>query len=504
MWLTQLLDRNRQCHGERTALVDARRTLTWRELDERVQAIAGGLLRLGLRPGDRVAVVSKDRTEAVETYFALARVGAVFVPVDPGLPGPETARIVRQVRAAAVIGESGSHGGGREFEVPVVLDLDGPWFEPSGLPGYDGPFPDVRQDDIAAIMHTSATTGPPKGVVWDHRSLMQVSLSWLAVTRPDDDITFINCSPLFHGSLAMSFTYLAAGARQVLLPDPGPADILQAIERHRATHLWLVPDLLHQLTRTALAERRDTASLREIVYGGAPISWRAYQEAASVFGCGFRQAYGVTEAGGHLAMLAPREHPAVRGHDGPGVPISAGRPLPGVSVRIGTPDGGEPPGREIGEVYVRSDSLMRGYWDDPGSTAEITRNGWLRTGDLGRMDGDGFLWLSGRRTDLIRADGHDIRPDDIERVLRAHAGVADSAVVGRPDPARGEVPIAYVVSASVQHPPTTSELAHLVAAELADHQVPASISFLDDLPRNAAGKVLRNVLRDMALSHSVP
>jgi acyl-CoA synthetase (AMP-forming)/AMP-acid ligase II len=501
MWLTQLLDRNRRCYGETIALVDERRSLTWRELDEQVRAIAGALLRLGLRPGDRVVIASRDRTEAVEAYFALARIGAAFVPVNPGLPALEADRIVRQVKAAAVIGESAAPGDRLAFDVPVVLDLDGPWFAAPGPPACDGLLPDVRPDDIAAIMHTSATTGSAKGIVWDHRSLMHVCLSWLAVAEPDDDMTFINCSPLYHGSLAMSFTYLAAGARQVLLPYPGPAEVLRAIERHRATHVWLVPDMLHQLTRAAVTERHDTASLREIVYGGAPTPWPVYAGAAGVFGCGFRQAYGVTEAGGHLAMLGPREHPPAAGQAPRGGLISAGRPLPGVSVRIKTPAGAESAGGEIGEVCVRSDSLMRGYWDDPRSTADVTRDGWLSTGDLGRIDDDGFLWLSGRCVDLIRTDGHDIRPADIERVLRTHNGVADSAVVGRPDPAYGEVPIAYVVPAGVPQLPTTGELVRLVAAELASHQVPASITFLDDLPRNAVGKVLRHVLRDMALSH---
>jgi acyl-coenzyme A synthetase/AMP-(fatty) acid ligase len=498
MWLTQLLDRNRRCFGDRTAIIDQHRTLTWRELDERVRAVAGGLLRVGLRQGDRVAVVTADRVEAIEVYFALAHLGAAFVPVDPGLPAEAAVGIARQVRVAAVIVADDAAARDYAFDVPVVLSLAS--VADLALPPYDGPLPDVRPDDVLAIVRTSATTGPAKGVVWDSRGLMQVCLGWLAVAEPTDDMTFVNCAPLCHGSLAMSFAYLAAGARLVLVPDPSPEDVLLAIRRHRATHLWVVPELLRKLVAAARGTTPTTTTLREIGYGAAPLPWPVYRDAVRTFGCAFRQAYGATEAGGHFAMLGPREHPSATDRPATRVAISAGRPLPGVTVAIRSAAGTELPVGETGEVQVRSDSLMRGYWDDPHATAEATRDGWLRTGDLGSLDEHGYLWLSGRLADLISTDGQRTNLAEIEHVLRSHAGVVDSAVVGRPDPARGAVPVAYVV-ARAPEPPTGAELARLLATELAGHQQPAAITFVDDLPRSAAGKVVKHVLLDPAPDH---
>jgi acyl-CoA synthetase (AMP-forming)/AMP-acid ligase II len=502
MSLTQLLDRNRHCYGDRIALVDDYREITWAQLGERVRAIAADLLKLGLRHGDRVVVLARDRIEVFEAYFALASLGAAFVPVDPELAWVEVANVIAMARATAVIGEGGTQARLRDLNVPVVLDLDGPLFGPEVPPSVDGPLPDVRPDDIVAIMLTSATTGPAKGVVWDHRGLTQVCLSWLAAAEPSDDMTFISCSPVFHGSLAMSFAYMTAGACVVLTPGSNPAAVLRAVERHRVTHVWIVPEMLRHLARAVAGERADTTSLREIIYGSAPMSWDLYREAAETLRCSFRQAYGVTEAGGHVAMLAPSDHPRAGELPDRSGAIAAGRPLPAVCVEIQTTTGTESRHGEFGEVCVRSDSLMRGYWDDPWATAEVTRGGWLRTGDLGRIDEHGYLWLSGRIIDVIKRDGCDVHPAEIERVLRSHVGVADTAVVGRSDPAGGEVPVAYVVPADVSDRPTMDDLIRLVDTKLPTHQRPIVINFLEDLPRNRSGKVLRKILREMAVERA--
>ncbi|TXS35301.1 long-chain fatty acid--CoA ligase, partial [Streptomyces sp. uw30] len=447
MWLTQILDRNRRWRAGRTALVDERRAVTWSELAERVHTLAGGLLAQGLGPGDRVLLPAPERIEVFEAYFALARIGAVAVPVDSLGPAQETAAVARRTGAVAVLTDLANHTWAAGLGLPVALDLAGSHGDLSDLPPYQGPWPQVRPDDPVAVMHTSATTGRARAVVWDHRSLMQVCLAWLAEAGPVEEATLVNCAPLFHGSVAMSFTYMAGGARIVLPPASAPHRTLEAVTRHRATHLWLDPETLRHLLHAARTRPHDTGSLREIVYGGAPLPWEVYRDAARTFDCAFRQAYGAAEAGGHFAMLAPHEHPAPRTPPDRHPALGAGRPLPGVDVRIRRPDGTEADPGENGEICVRSDSLMRGYWADPRATAEATRGGWLHTGDLGRADAAGYLTLVGRQTDVITTGGRDVHPAEIERVLLSHAGVADTAVVGRPDPAHGEVPIAYVVPA---------------------------------------------------------
>ncbi|MGI5458727.1 class I adenylate-forming enzyme family protein [Streptomyces sp. CA-249302] len=496
MWLTQLLDRNHRSHAGRTALVDERRSVTWAELAERVDHLAGGLLARGVQPGDRILVPAAERIEVFEAYFALARIGAVSVPLDPLAPAQEAAAVARRTGAVAVLADPAAPSWAPDLDLPLV----GQAADEPNLPPCQGPWPQVRPDDPAAVMHTSATTGHARGVVWDHRGLMQVCLAWLAVSGPAEDATLVNCAPLFHSSVAMAFTYLAAGARVVLPPAADPERTLEAVARHRATHLWLDPETLRHLLGAARARRHDTGGLREIVYGGAPLPWEVYREAARTFGCAFRQAYGAAEAGGHFAMLAPHEHPDPDTEPHP--VLGAGRPLPGVDVRIRRPDGTEAEPGETGEVCVRSDSLMRGYWVDPVATAEATRGGRLHTGDLGRSDTAGRLTLVGRQTDVITTGGRDIHPAEIERVLLTHDGVADTAVVGRPDPAHGEVPIAYVVPAPTAARPTPDELSRLISRELTDHQPPALIAFLDTLPRNRSGKVLKTILRDMANGRS--
>jgi acyl-CoA synthetase (AMP-forming)/AMP-acid ligase II len=493
MWLSQILDRNRLCFGGRAAIIDGRETLTWADLDDRVRAMGGRLLELGLRPGDRVVVIAEETARTIEVFFALAGIGVAFVPVNPGLTVAEVADIMHRSRAAAVIGDDGRLARLRVPELSAVKQLDGQWLESLGPARGPGRLPQVRPDDIAAIMHTSATAGWPKGVAWDHRGLMQVGLGWLTAAAPSGHIVLLNCVPLSHPGVAMCLTYMAAAATVVVLPHLTPGRALEAVERYGVTHLWLVPETLRALASATVTGHHDLSSLREIIYGGAPMSWDAYQKARRVFACGFRQAYGTAEAGGHVAMLAPDEHPTARGPGGPGLPV--GRVLPGVSVQIRDEAGHELGPGAIGQILIRSDSLMRGYWDDPSATAKVIRDGWLRTGDLGAIDDAGHIHLAGRLTDVIITDGLKVYPAEVERVLRDHPAVRDVAVVGRPDLSHGEVPVAFVVP-EPGPAPTAGQLSELAQARLATYKRPALITILGELPLDPMGQVLKRILQE--------
>ncbi|MEU6862235.1 AMP-binding protein [Streptomyces sp. NPDC046876] len=495
MWMTHILERNRSFHPDRTALADERRSVTWAELENRVENLAGGLLGLGVRPGDRVAVLSKDRIEVLETYFALARIGAAFVPLNHGLTRGELTGILDRARVGAIIGEAELIARAEALGLPLSLPYESDHYAALARTAYDGPLPDVHPDDILALFHTSATTGHPKAVVLSHRSLMNVSLGWLAVAEPTDDMVMVNACPLFHGSFGMSVTYLAAGATVVLMPGFTPQRFLRAVETHRATHAWLVPEMLGFLLRTAATARTDLSSLREIMYGAAPMPVPLYRDAARTLGCGFRQVYGMTEVGGSLATLAPGEHPSPQ--DDTVETLPTGRPVPGMSVRIVDRAGRELPAGEIGEVCVRGDDLMRGYWADPGGTAKVIRGGWLHTGDLGLVDARGYLWLTDRIKDVIIRGGQNIYPAELERVLRGHPAVADAAVVAVPDADWGQLPLAYVVRQPGADC-TEQELLELLVAELAPYKRPRGIRFIDTLPTTASGKVLKRVLRELA------
>lgn len=500
MWLTQLLQRNHQCFPDRTALVDARRSVTWAEFHDRVTRLAHGLRARGIGHGDRVAVLSLDRIEVLETYFALARLGALFVPLNHSLTPAEVTGIAESCDPVAVIGESALLERHPDLPVRIRVPLDGAEF--AALCEADGPdlldppvpdsagtpgLPDVPDDALAAILHTSATTGRAKGVAVDHASFRAIALGWLAQVRPTDDIVLVNCCPLFHGSMVVSLTYMAAGATVVLMPGFQPQRALAAIEEHRATHVWLVPQMIRFLMQTKALRNTDLSSLREVLYGAAPMPPEVYAEAATQLGCGFRQVYGMTEVGGPFVTLGPDEHPE------PGTTdvIPAGRVIPGMSVKVLDQKDQEVPSGVIGEICARGPGLMRGYWNDEKATADITTDGWIRTGDLGFIDQNGRVHLIDRSKDLIIRAGQNVYPREIEQALRSHPAVHDAAVVGVADADYGEVPLAFVVA---EDGTTADEIhAHLTGI-LASYKRPRHIRFIEEVPRNPAGKILKKSL----------
>ncbi|MFE9258353.1 class I adenylate-forming enzyme family protein [Streptomyces sp. NPDC006879] len=488
MWLTQLVERNRQCFPRRTALVDDRRSVTWAEFHDRVEGLAHGLVELGIGRGDRVAVLSLDRIEVMESYFALARIGALFVPVNHSLTPVEVAGIVERTGAVAVIGEKELLARHPKLPVRQRICLDEPEFAALGLQGGKA-LPDVSDTEPVAILHTSATTGQAKGVTVDQGSFRAIALGWLAVARPESDMVLVNCCPLYHGSMVVSLTYLAAGATVVLMPGFKPQTALAALERHQATHVWLVPQMLRFLLRAKAAETADLSQLREVLYGAAPMPSDVYAEAAERLGCGFRQVYGMTEVGGPFVTLGPEEHP-----DPEAVPeiIPAGRVIPGMSARAVDSGGQELEPGGIGEVWVRGPGVMQGYWGDEAATAEITVDGWVRTGDLGYLDAGGYIHLVDRSKDLIIRAGQNVYPSEIERALRTHPAVHDAAVVGVPDADYGEVPLAYVVA---DDGTTAAALQRHLTGCLAAYKRPKTVQFIDEVPRNPAGKIIKKLLR---------
>ncbi|MEU0052602.1 AMP-binding protein [Streptomyces sp. NPDC006309] len=491
MWLAQLLERNRQCWPDRLALVDDRRRLTWSQFHDRTLELARGLADLGIGRGDRVAVLSKDRIEVLETYFALARLGALFVPLNHSLTVPEVAGIVERVGAVAVLGESELLDRHPELPASVRMRvaLDKPVFEALGTLAAERDLPEVADTDPIAVLHTSATTGQAKGVTVDSASFRAIALGWLVMARPGDDIVMVNCCPLYHGSMVVSLTYLAAGATVVLMPGFTPQRALAAVEEHRATHMWLVPQMLRFMLQAKGAGRADLSSLREILYGAAPMPLDVYADAVERLGCGFRQVYGMTEVGGPFVTLGPDEHPA------PGdvtARIPCGRVVPGMSARAVDGAGRELPRGEIGEIVVRGPGVMQGYWNDPEATREISLAGWIRTGDLGFVDDAGRIHLVDRTKDVIIRAGQNVYPSEIERALMSHPAVRDAAVVGMPDEDYGEVPLAYVVAG----PDTRAAdlLAH-VGQRLAPYKRPRRVEFIEQVPRNPAGKIVKKLLR---------
>ncbi|NUP37587.1 MAG: AMP-binding protein [Streptomyces sp.] len=496
MWLAQLTERNRQCFPDRVALVDERRSVTWTQFHERVARLARGLAARGVQRGDRLAVLSLDRIEVLETYFAAARLGALFVPLNHSLAAPEVTGIVERVGARVVIGESALLARFPDLPVRERIALDEPAFARLGddagrVP--DVPLPDVADTDAVAVLHTSATTGEAKGVTVDQRSFRAIALGWLAEARPEDGTVLVNCCPLYHGSMVVTLTYLAAGATAVLMPGFTPQRALAAVQAHRATHVWLVPQMLRFMLQAKSSRTADLSSLREILYGAAPMPPEVYAEAAGRLGCGFRQVYGMTEVGGPFVTLGPAEHPAPAEV---GEVIPAGRVVPGMSVRALDEEGREAAPGAVGEIVVRGPGVMQGYWNAPDATAEITTpDGWTRTGDLGRIDAEGRVHLIDRSKDVILRAGQNVYPSEVERVLRLHPAVRDAAVVGVADPDYGQVPKAYVVTdADTDRSDLQRHLIEHLAEHLAPYKRPRHIEYIEQVPRNPAGKIVKKLL----------
>jgi acyl-CoA synthetase (AMP-forming)/AMP-acid ligase II len=500
MWLVHLLQRNSLLRPQALALSDAQRDCTWRELDERTSSLAGALVERGLRKGDRVMVLSANRVEVLELFFAAAKSGVIICPVNPTFSLPEIEYVVSNVRPGLVFAERSILSAMEDrIAGPKVAIGEDEYAGMASGPGLDAELP--NQSDAAIIFNTSATGGRPKAVVVSHRSIMACYTGMAAETGMSERDIMLNPCPLFHGSMVIGLALLGAGGRLVLEREFAPQRFLADVVRYAATCAFLVPSMVRFVLAARAFNETDLSSLREILHGGAPMPPETLNEALARFPCSFRSVYGITEGGGPIALLSSSEpQPKVRSQL-PTSPRPVGRMMMGAHLRVLDGAGEAVPPGEIGEICVCGDGLMSGYWNDSEATSKAVSNGWLHTGDLGAIDRDGFVFLVDRKNDLIIRGGQNIYPAEIERVIRAHPGVADVAALGVPSNDWGEVPIAFVVPAENTSVKAV-DLFATCARELASYKRPAAIRLVSEIPRNAAGKILRRVLREKFVSEA--
>jgi long-chain acyl-CoA synthetase len=406
--------------------------------------------------------------------------GALAVPLSWRLTAEEVAGLLADTEPAVVVAgpEEAARAGAGAVVVGEVYEA---WLAPHRGAGRPRPHGAVGPGDPALVLSTSGTTARPKGVVLTHGNLAAMVAATLAMVGLGPDSVHLVCMPLFHiAGLGAGLAGLAAGAATVLLPDADPARVVAAIERHRVTHVLLVPTALRRVVEHLEDVGGDVSSMTSVVYGASPIAVDVLERALRAFPTArFHQTYGLTETTGRVVVLGPEEHRA----GGPRL-RAAGRPLPGVDVRL---DGGE--------ICVRGPQVMAGYWRRPEETAAVLdADGWLRTGDAGVLDADGYLYVTDRIKDVIVTGGENVSPAEIEAVLRRHPAVADVAVVGVPDDRWGEAVRAFVVAA----PGAVLDAADLDAfarRHLAGFKCPKGFEVVDDLPRSASGKVLKRELR---------
>lgn len=481
--------------GQQVALVCGAAVLTWAELDARANRVAGALRAAGIGVGDRVALLDKNGVEYFELLYGAAKLGAVLVAVSWRLTAREVAYIVEDSQARLLVVGPEFVGLVSGVELVRRVELGAEYAAWRDAAAEEDPQVASTGSDVAFQVYSSGTTGDPKGVLLSHDNVF--SLMGVARELWGIEATSVNmiALPLFHvGGGGWAMVGMAHGCKSVLIRDVEPAGLLRTIAQQRVTHAFLVPVLLHFMQLVPGASDGDFSSLRMIVYGASPISESVLAGAVRLLGCKFAQAYGLSETTGGIVTLPPEDHALT----GPNLHRlrAAGKAHPGVEIRIVSPDSGEElPLGEPGEIWTRSRQNMLGYWrNDEATRATITREGWLRTGDVGYFDGDGYLYIHDRVKDMIISGGENIYPAEIENVLMKHPGVADVAVIGIPSEVWGESPFAVIVAAPGERFDAEEVLA-FARQHLAKFKVPVGVEVRAALPRTPTGKLLKRELR---------
>ena len=482
---------------DRPAVSDDRSSRTYRELTERVARLAGGLRAQGLAPGDRVLLSLENCGEFLELLFGCWAAGLCAVPANARLHPREVEFIAedsgaRLLVATPVLAEALAPLAGAVASLDRVVatrsaDYDGLFGEPLGAdPG--------QPTDSAWLFYTSGTTGRPKGAVLTHRNLVFMSQCYYAdIDQLDERDTHVLAAPVSHGAGLYALPFLLKGAHQIVLPHFDVAAILDVIARHPRVSMFAAPTMLTRLVHAPEVAAADIANLRTIYYGGGPMYVADLERALDIFGPRLYQLYGQGESPMTITGLAQRLHERDHPHWYDRL-ASCGYARSGVLVRVVDDQDRDLPAGEIGEVITKSDCVMDGYWQNPAANAETLRGGWLHTGDLGSMNADGLLTLRDRSKDMIISGGSNIYPREIEEVLLRHPDVVEASVVGRSHPDWGEEVVAFLV-ARRGTVVAAAELDRLCLDHIARFKRPRDYRFVEALPKNNYGKVLKTELR---------
>ncbi len=495
MNLGNWLFRQAQVSGDRPALFYGKELIaSYAEFDARVRRVADWLKTQGVIPGDRVAVFMKNCPDYLITQYAIWYAGAAIVPINAKLHGREAQFILgdsgaRLVFTSPDLTASLSEAG---TDIPVI-DITGPEYAAAlAASGVDAPQPRVS-DDLAWLFYTSGTTGRPKGVMITHRMLITMSLAYMSdIERVEPEDAVLYSAPMSHGAGIYNMLHVLAGARHVCPVSGGfePAEIFDLAAHFDRVQMFAAPTMVRRLTDVARAGGHSGTGLKTIIYAGGPMYNADIIDAVVQFGPVFVQIYGQGECPMGITVL-PRHDVSDRSHPRWQQRLaSVGRAQSPVEVQIGTPEGAVLPVGEHGEIMVRGDIVMPGYWQNPEATARTLVNGWLMTGDMGVMDADGYVTLRDRSKDMIISGGSNIYPREVEEVLLTHPDLREASVVGRPHPEWGEEVVAFVVGDA-----DDAALDQLCRDHIARFKRPKAYIHLEDLPKNNYGKVLKTELR---------
>jgi acyl-CoA synthetase (AMP-forming)/AMP-acid ligase II len=497
---------------DRTAYIFGDNHVTFREMTARAARVANGLHAIGLRTGDKAAILLNNSKETLECTGGIPMLGLTAISLNPRHSAQEHAYVLNDCEARALILHADFldllnpiFSSVEKLEHIVVIGAGGE--EPTGTIPYErlvkdqpetAPEVEVGDDHVDRIAYTSGTTGRPKGAV----STPQISANrviniLINLDQPivPSDVHLV-VGPLAHAAGVMSNIYHTRGATNIILSRFDEEEILQTIERERVTSILMVPTMLIRVLMAPNLHSYDLSSLRRVWYGTAPMPQERLKEAIGVFGNIFRQNYGMTESPQPITFLPPEDHIIDGTEEEVRRLASAGRPALGLNLRIIKEDDVTPiqPG-EIGEIQIQGPQIMKEYWKKPEATAEAFRGGWFHTGDMATVDEEGFIFIMDRKNDMIISGGFNIYPREVEDALMAHPGVAEAAVIGVPDDVWGESVKAFVVR---RHGVSldAEEVIQFCKENLASYKKPKTVDFVEDLPKNAYGKVLRKDLKE--------
>ena len=478
-----------------TAYVDGERSCTYAELDARSNQVANAILKSGCEAGDRIAYLGVNSGPYVETFFGANKANVVYVGLNWRLTAHELTYILNDAQISMVLADEQFVPLLEELKASVpslqrILSTEPQTFD-SWRDSYDSNDPQLHhnEDDTILQFYTSGTTGNPKGVMITNRCMSEHRRTedglgdWYLKT--DLDEVSINAMPNFHiGGLGWLLIGIFRGAKVILMPAPDPNLFLDYVEQYRATHLFVVPVVLGAMVEEQKRNPRDISSLKTIHYGASAIAPSLLKESLEIMSVRFSQYYGMTEANGVISCLAPEHHTLEK----PELLNSCGLQVPGTEIKICDDQGNETARNVSGEIYVRSEGLMKGYWNMPEATADVFAHGWYKTGDGGRMDEDGFIYMTDRIKDMVVSGGENIYPSEIEHQLVEHAAILEAAVIGVPDEKWGESLKAFIV---VEKDPTpnSEEIIEFLRDRLAGYKIPRLYEIVDELPRTPSGKI---------------
>ncbi|PNB73519.1 fatty-acid--CoA ligase [Pseudomonas sp. GW456-E7] len=510
MYITQGLHRHLQCRPNAIAIRSPDRCLTYAELGERVARFAGALKSLGVKSGDRVAMLSLNSRRYIEYNLAVPWADAVVNPVNFRWSPAEIIYSLDDSETELLIVDDNFKDLGTRIlaEAKTVRQLiyAGDGETPEGMLGYEAliegaePVEDAHRggDSLLGIFYTGGTTGFPKGVMLSHNNLYFSATASLIGGRFGWDTVFLHSMPMFHlADFAAMTALFITGGTHVVLPSFTAQGVLEAIDREKINEILLAPTMIQMVLdwrdSHPQAQKLDLASLRTVSYGASPITPALLDRARLAFQCaGFTQGYGMTELSPMATQLGAAYHSAE--HQASGKMYSAGLPVCCVEVRIVDAEDREVPRGTVGEICVRGPNIMLGYWKNPEATAEALRGGWMHTGDGGYMDQDGFIFVCDRLKDMIVSGGENIYSAEVESAISSHPAVAQCAVIGIPCQKWGETVHAEIILKPGAQLSTEAVIDHC-RERIAGYKCPRSVTFVDALPLSSVGKVLKNELR---------